>query len=154
MVNMKRLDRKLLRDLWTLKAQALAIALVMASGVATLVMMLSTVSSLRSAQQSYYEHYRFAHVFTHLKRAPDALAVRRAALPGVAPVADAYRRRCYPGSAGHDRAGRGTIDFPGRGSAGGAQPAAPAARSLSGTTRISFSASTGMISKSPRTILL
>ena len=35
---MKRLDQKLLRDLWSLKGQALAIALVMASGVATLVM--------------------------------------------------------------------------------------------------------------------
>ena len=83
---MKRLDQKLLRDLWAMKAQALAIALVMASGVATLVMMLSTVTSLRRAQENYYERYRFAHVFTHLKRAPDALAPRLAILPGVAQV--------------------------------------------------------------------
>jgi putative ABC transport system permease protein len=83
---MKRLDRKLLRDLWAMKAQAFAIALVMASGVATLVMMLSAITSLREAQQSYYERNRFAHVFTHLKRAPDALAARVAALPGVAQV--------------------------------------------------------------------
>ena len=83
---MRRLDQKLLRDLWGMKAQALAIALVMASGVATLVMMLSTVTSLRTAQANYYERDRFAHVFTHLKRAPDALAPRLAALPGVAQV--------------------------------------------------------------------
>lgn len=86
MVSMKRLDRKLLRDLWAMKTQALAIALVMASGVATLIMMLSTVSSLRNAQRRYYEDYRFAHVFTQLKRAPDALAARIAAIPGVARV--------------------------------------------------------------------
>ena len=83
-MTMRRLDQKLLRDLWAMKAQALAIALVMASGVATLVMMLSTVTSLRTAQANYYERYRFAHVFIHLKRAPDALAPRLAALPGVA----------------------------------------------------------------------
>lgn len=83
---MRRLDQKLLRDLWAMKAQALAIALVMASGVATLVMMLSTVTSLQTAQADYYERYRFAQVFTHLKRAPEALAPRLAALPGVAQV--------------------------------------------------------------------
>lgn len=83
---MRRLDQKLLRDLWAMKVQALAIALVMGSGVATLVMMLSTVTSLRTAQAEYYERYRFAQVFTHLKRAPDALAPRLAALPGVAQV--------------------------------------------------------------------
>lgn len=83
---MKRLDQKLLRDLWAMKTQALAIALVMASGVATLVMMLSTVTSLRRAQQTYYENYRFAEVFTRLKRAPDTLAPRIAAIPGVAQV--------------------------------------------------------------------
>jgi putative ABC transport system permease protein len=83
---MRRLDQKLLRDLWAMKAQAFAIALVMASGVATLVMMLSAITSLRDAQESYYERNRFAHVFTHLKRAPDALAARIAALPGVAQV--------------------------------------------------------------------
>src|SRR5688572_26260430 len=83
---MKRLDRKLLRDFWAIKTQALAIALVMASGVATLILSLSTVDSLRAAQQSYYEHYHFAQVFAHLKRAPDTLAARLAAIPGVARV--------------------------------------------------------------------
>jgi putative ABC transport system permease protein len=83
---MKRLDLKLLRDLWSLKGQALAIALVMASGVATLVMMLSTISSLREAQRSYYEHNRFADVFARLKRAPDGLIARVSEIPGVAQV--------------------------------------------------------------------
>jgi putative ABC transport system permease protein len=73
MVNMKRLDRKLLRDLWTLKAQALAIALVMASGVATLVMMLSTVSSLRSAQQSYSSSGRATEILQGLSAGDEVM---------------------------------------------------------------------------------
>ena len=81
---MKRLDQKLLRDFWAIKSQAFAIALVMASGVATLILSLSTVDSLRLAQAKYYEQYRFAHVFAHLKRAPDAMAARLASIPGVA----------------------------------------------------------------------
>lgn len=81
---MPRLDLKLLRDFWALKTQALAIALVLASGAATLILSLSTVDSLRAAQADYYERYRFAEVFTHLKRAPDTLAPRLAAIPGVA----------------------------------------------------------------------
>lgn len=83
---MKQLDRKLLRDLWALKTQAIAVALVMASGVATLIMALSTVSSLRAAQRAYYDRYEFADVFTRVKRAPDALAQRLALIPGVARV--------------------------------------------------------------------
>jgi putative ABC transport system permease protein len=83
---MKRLDLKLLRDLWSLKSQVLAIALVMASGVAMLIMSLSMVSSLRDTQQRYYDEYRFAQVFTRMKRAPDALAARIATIPGVAQV--------------------------------------------------------------------
>jgi putative ABC transport system permease protein len=38
---MRALDRKLFRDLWHMKGQALAIAMVLASGVATYVMSLS-----------------------------------------------------------------------------------------------------------------
>ncbi len=83
---MTRLDLKLRRDLWAVKSQVLAIALVMASGVAMLIMALSTVSSLRDAQQRYYDDYRFAQGFTRLKRAPDALAARLAMIPGVAQV--------------------------------------------------------------------
>ncbi len=83
---MSRLDLKLLRDLWTLKSQLAAIALVMASGVALLVMSLGMVAALRRAQESAYAEYRFAQVFTQLKRAPDSLGIRLAAVPGVAQV--------------------------------------------------------------------
>ncbi len=80
------LDRKLLRDLWTLKGQALAISLVIGAGVAMFVMYLSTFASLRLTQQTYYDRYRFAHVFTGMTRAPLALRDRVAEIPGVARV--------------------------------------------------------------------
>jgi putative ABC transport system permease protein len=80
------LDRKLLRDLWTLKGQALAISLVIGAGVAMFVMYLSTFASLRLTQKTYYDRYRFAHVFTGLTRAPLALRDRVAEIPGVARV--------------------------------------------------------------------
>jgi putative ABC transport system permease protein len=83
---MNALHRKLIRDLWQMRGQMLAISLVMACGVATFVMALSTLQSLRRTQQTYYERYRFAQVFTSLKRAPQALADRIAAIPGVVRV--------------------------------------------------------------------
>ena len=81
---MRALDRKLWRDLWHMRGQAVAIALVVMCGVATHVMFLSTLHALRETQQGYYREYRFADVFVSLKRAPEALRERIAALPGVA----------------------------------------------------------------------
>ena len=67
---MRALHRKLLRDLWRLRGQVLAIALVMASGVGVLVMSLTTVESLEETAIAYYERYRFGHVFARVERAP------------------------------------------------------------------------------------
>lgn len=83
---MRALHHKLWRDLAYLKTQALAIALVIACGVATFVMSVSVLRSLEQSRDRYYERYRFAHVFAHLKRAPEALAERFAEIPGVAAV--------------------------------------------------------------------
>ena len=81
---MKPLDRKLLRDLWALKGQALAISLVIGAGVAMFIMYLSTFASLRRTQDTYYERFRFAHVFAGLTRAPLYLRERITEVPGVA----------------------------------------------------------------------
>ena len=78
------LNRKLLRDLLEMKGQALAIAMVVAAGVAMFVMYLSNFDSLRRTQQAYYERQRFGDVFASLKRAPLSLQDRIAAIPGVA----------------------------------------------------------------------
>lgn len=80
---MNALDRKLWRDLGRMKGQALAIALVVMCGVGTYVMFLATLEALRTTQDSYYRDYRFAEVFTSLKRAPEALRQRILDIPGV-----------------------------------------------------------------------
>ena len=80
---MKALDRKLLRDLWHMRGQVLAIAAVIMGGVATMVMSLSTYDSLATTRDRFYSEYRFAEVFASLKRAPEPVGERLAALPGV-----------------------------------------------------------------------
>ncbi len=80
---MNALDRKLFRDIWHMRGQVLAIAGVIMGGVATMVMSLSTYDSLVTTRDRFYSEYRFADVFASLKRAPEPLAERLAALPGV-----------------------------------------------------------------------
>ncbi len=86
---MRAIDRKAVRDLWAIKGQAIAIALVIASGVGTFVMSLNTLKSLQNSQELYYEKYRFAHVWSHVKRAPMSLVRRIEVIPG---VSQAYPR--------------------------------------------------------------
>lgn len=83
---MKPLGKILLRDLWHLRGQVLAAALVVACGVMAQVSMRSAYLSLQATQASYYDSYRFADVFASLKRAPESLADEIRALPGVAQV--------------------------------------------------------------------
>lgn len=80
------LDRKLWRDLRRLKGQVLAVALVMACGLAMMIMARSLIYSLDSTRREYYEANRFADVFAQLKRAPNSLAAQVAKIPGVATV--------------------------------------------------------------------
>jgi putative ABC transport system permease protein len=82
----RTLDRKVLRDLSRMRGQVLTIALVVACGIAAFVSALTTYRSLRWSQEAYYERSRFADVFATLKRAPETLAVRIRAIPGVAEV--------------------------------------------------------------------
>jgi len=83
---MRALNRKLLRDLWRLRGQVMAIALVMASGVGVLVMALTTVESLEETSLAYYERYSFGHVFAQVERAPEHLVARLREIPGVQAV--------------------------------------------------------------------
>jgi putative ABC transport system permease protein len=80
------LDLKLIRDLGKMKGQMIAVALVMACGLAIMIMARSLIVSLESAQNAYYASNRFADVFCDLKRAPNALRARLAEIPGVAAV--------------------------------------------------------------------
>jgi putative ABC transport system permease protein len=80
---MKPLDRKLSRDLIHTWAQALAIALVLASGVATLVLANGAYRSLLETRTAYYERYRFGDIFAIARRTPNHLRERIARIPGV-----------------------------------------------------------------------
>src|SRR5262245_25522969 len=80
------LDRKLLRDLSQMKGQSIAIAIVLAAGVATFVNSRTMLHSLESTRSAFYERNRFADVFSKVKRAPDILIDRLAEIPGVAQV--------------------------------------------------------------------
>lgn len=80
------LDRKLYRDLWRLKGQGIAIAMVLATGITMFVMAFSTYASLERTCQRYYANYRFADVFASCKRAPEYVADKLQEIPGVAQV--------------------------------------------------------------------
>jgi len=80
---MKATDKKLWRELWAMRMQVLAIAMVIVSGVAIFIMSLSTLDSLYETRESYYRNNHFAQVFTSLKRAPLSLVKRIEAIPGV-----------------------------------------------------------------------
>lgn len=83
---MTQLDRKLFRDLLRMKGQAIAVSLVMACGLAMLIMARSLIISLETTRQRYYEENHFAQVFDTLKRAPLSLVPQIAAISGVSTV--------------------------------------------------------------------
>jgi len=83
---MRVLDRKLLRDIRRLWAQALAIALVVGGGVATLLLSVGSYRSLDETRTAYYERFRFADVFAVVTRAPKGVLDQVARIPGVASV--------------------------------------------------------------------
>jgi putative ABC transport system permease protein len=70
---MRTLDRKLIRDLWHMRGQLIAIIFVLAAGVAMFVLSTSNYESLDYTKDKYYREHRFADLFLHLKRAPKHL---------------------------------------------------------------------------------
>ena len=87
MVMIAALDRKMLRDLARIWAQALAIALVMACGVMTAELALGASRSLELTRATFYERSHFGTVFASATRAPLGLESRLSAIPGVSAVA-------------------------------------------------------------------
>jgi putative ABC transport system permease protein len=77
------LDLKLLRDLGKMKGQMLAVSVVMACGLAMMIMSRSLIYSLESARDRYYEANRFADVFADLKRAPNEVRQQLIKIDGV-----------------------------------------------------------------------
>lgn len=77
------LDRKLLRDLTRMRAQAVAVSGVLACGVALFVMATGMYDTLERARDSYYDSARMADLAASVVRAPDPVANDLAALPGI-----------------------------------------------------------------------
>jgi len=80
---MRALDKKLINDLKRIWAQSLAIAMVMACGVSTIIISVGSYRSLEETRSVFYERYRFASVFASAVRAPLHLKQKIEALPGV-----------------------------------------------------------------------
>ncbi|MDQ4419492.1 ABC transporter permease [Sphingobium sp. DEHP117] len=98
---MRALDLKLMRDLWRLRGQVLAIALVLAAATATFVMSRGVHHSLTVTRDAYYARNHFADVFAGLTRAPRSVVSRIAEIPGVRRVEGTLQQYV-------------TIDFPDR----------------------------------------
>ncbi|WP_194476596.1 ABC transporter permease [Bradyrhizobium sp. CCBAU 53338] len=83
---MSLLDRKLRRDIGSMRGQVLTIALLVAAGIAVFVGSVSTYESLDTAVERFYATTRFPQVFVTLKRAPLSIVTQLNAIPGVAAV--------------------------------------------------------------------
>lgn len=80
---MRALDLKLLRDLWHMRGQAMAIAVVLAAATATFVLSLGVHRSLVETRDAYYAQNHFADVFVAMTRAPRSIVDRVSQIPGV-----------------------------------------------------------------------
>lgn len=83
-VSLSVLDRKMLRDLWRIKGQALAIIFVIGAGIALFVMSSGMMIALEETMRTYYERHRFADAYAPVKRAPNHLLSDIRNLDGVA----------------------------------------------------------------------
>ena len=86
MTGLSPLDTKLLRDIWHMRGQAIAVGIIVACGVAIMVMALGTLSTLSASRDAYYERYRFADVFASVRRAPESAGARLREIDGVQTV--------------------------------------------------------------------
>ena len=71
---LSKLDRKLVRDLWSMRVQIIAIALVIAAGVAVHIVAAGMLDSLKLTRATYYDRHQFADIWAPVVRAPEALA--------------------------------------------------------------------------------
>ena len=83
-IHVNALNKKLLRDLWRIKGQGLAISAVVACGISLMIASFGTVAALDESKDAFYDRTRFADVFGVLKRAPDSLLEDIERIPGVA----------------------------------------------------------------------
>lgn len=80
---MTALHKKLWRETWQLRGQIFSIALVVATGVMSVITMRGSYDTLVAAQADYYRDTRFADVWSFLVRAPQSLTREIESIPGV-----------------------------------------------------------------------
>jgi putative ABC transport system permease protein len=80
---MRALDRKLFRDIKRLWAQSLAVALVMAAGIATLLLGLGAYNSLSETRSAYYDRNQFADIFATAVTVPKSVEAALRQIDGV-----------------------------------------------------------------------
>lgn len=80
------LNRKLLRDLWNIKGQLIAIIFVMASGIMTFVLSFGVIDSLELGRDVYYDRFKFADVWAGAKRVPEGVKEQIQEIDGVAQI--------------------------------------------------------------------
>jgi putative ABC transport system permease protein len=83
---MNTLNIKIYRDLKSTWGQALAIVMVIAAGISTFIMALTTLDTLVLTRDAYYRDYRFVDVFASVNRAPESLREDIEAIDGVGKV--------------------------------------------------------------------
>lgn len=86
------LNRKLLRDLWHIRGQALAIAVVIGCGIGMYVMSKATLESLLQARSDYYHREHLAEIIAPVVRAPRSVVDALNQVSGVALVQSRIRR--------------------------------------------------------------
>jgi putative ABC transport system permease protein len=80
------LDLKLFRDIGKMKGQMVAVSVVMACGLAMMIMSRSLIGSLENTRDAYYTQHRFGDVFCDVKRAPNFMRAQLAEIADVAAV--------------------------------------------------------------------
>jgi putative ABC transport system permease protein len=106
---MRALDRMLVRDVLRLRAQGVAIALVLACGVAVILMSSGMSRALEETRAAHYDRNRFAEVFVEVNRAPRTLVDEIATVPGVAAAEARVSRIAMLDLEGRETAAMGRI---------------------------------------------
>jgi len=83
---MLTLHRKLMRDLIGLKGQVAAIAVVIAAGVMTLMIAVTSLDAIQLSMERFYNSHQFADVYASITRAPESVAERLADIPGISRI--------------------------------------------------------------------
>lgn len=86
MVVFSALTRKLIREIWHLRGQMIAIVIVVAAGIANFVAMRSVHSSLVLTRDLFYGKTALGNIFVSARRVPESYRDKLAAMEGVAAV--------------------------------------------------------------------